>query len=82
MEESVTYQMILEKGEAKGEARGIDQGRTQEARSLLLKLGQRRFGKPSQAVLERINATAALGRLETMIERIVDAAGWDALLKD
>ncbi|HEY8749106.1 MAG TPA: hypothetical protein VIM11_14075 [Tepidisphaeraceae bacterium] len=50
MKESVTYQAIIEEGEAKGIVKGMvkgnAEGRVEEARSLVLRLGNRRFGPP------------------------------------
>ena len=52
MEESVTYQAILREGEARGEARG----KATEARRMLLLVGRTRFGEPSAAVVDTLDA--------------------------
>jgi hypothetical protein len=50
MKESVTYQEILEEGEAigfqKGDVVGLLKGKAEEARRLLLRQGSKRFGVP------------------------------------
>lgn len=75
LEDSTTYQWILEKGVAQG----VAQGRSQEARRLLLAQGRRKFGFVQQAetVLQAIDDSE---RLERMAERIFDASNWDDLL--
>lgn len=84
MKESVTYQAILEegeaKGQAKGEAKGEIKGRLQEARKLLLRVGQKRFGLPAEATCAAIEAIADLERLERLHESLQQVAGWDELL--
>ncbi|HZU39365.1 MAG TPA: hypothetical protein VFA18_25795 [Gemmataceae bacterium] len=76
LEESVTYQAILRKGEAKGEARG----RATEARRMLLVQGQARFGKPSARVVAALEALSDLDQLEELGVRLLQASSWDALL--
>lgn len=71
-ENSVTYQAILAEGETAG--------RVREARTLLLRLGTRRFGSPSTAVSTEMRNIADLARLEALIERTIDAASWEELL--
>jgi predicted transposase YdaD len=76
MKESVTYQAILEEGEAKGLAKGG----VSEAKRLLLLLGTKRFGAPdarSQAALEALDD---LARLEDLGVRLLDAESWHDLL--
>jgi hypothetical protein len=76
MEDSVTYQAIIQEGVAKGER----QGKLREARTLVLNLARRRFGPPPaeiQAALERISD---LERLENMHGRVLDVSGWEELL--
>ncbi len=92
LEDSTTYQLILKRGEARGEARGKAegeargkaegeaQGRLAEARGLIVRLGTRIFGAPMPAALAALDAVADRERLERIAERIIDAAGWDDLL--
>jgi predicted transposase YdaD len=76
MKESVTYQAIVEEGEAKGEARGKVQG---ECR-LLLRLGTKKFGEPSAAVRKAIEGITEIDQLEQLSDRLLEAATWDELM--
>jgi predicted transposase YdaD len=74
MKESSTWQAIVEEGRA--------EGAVQEARKLLMRLGEKKIGRPSartQALLERI---ADLDRLEALIERLETVDSWRALLAE
>jgi hypothetical protein len=71
-ENSVTYQAILAEGETAG--------RVREAKTLLLRLGTRRFGPPSAAISAELRSIADLPSLESLIERTIDAASWEELL--
>lgn len=75
LEDSTTYQLILNRGEARGEVRG----ETREAQAMVLRLGTKRFGPPSEAVLTAIRGITDRERLETIAEQILDAASWDDL---
>jgi predicted transposase YdaD len=70
MRESSTYQAIL------------TEGRIEEAQTILLRQGRKRFGPPDahvQATLESINNRE---RLEALSERLLDVSTWDELLAD
>ena len=71
MEESSTYQYVIEKG--------VEKGRIKELKDTLLHLGTRRFGTPAAAVatLESIDD---LERLDRMRDRLLDAPDWNDLL--
>jgi hypothetical protein len=71
MEESTTYQLILGRGEAKGEVK--------EARKLVLRLGRKRFGEPDASVQKALR-DASLDRLEEMADRLLQAETWQELL--
>lgn len=77
MEESSTYQLIIERGVVRGRA----EGRTAEVRTLLYRLGRKRFGEPSAEVRAAIDAEENVERLEAMTERVLDAANWDDVLR-
>jgi hypothetical protein len=68
MEESATYQYILE------------QGATRAVRKLLLRQGQKRFGPPSEAISAALATITDLERLERMSDRILEIASWQELL--
>jgi len=80
MKESVTYQAILEEGEARGEARGRAEGRTEGKREDLFRLGRKRFGPPSTEIAAAIEALTDPQQIEAIIDRIFDAASWQELL--
>jgi predicted transposase YdaD len=68
MRESSGYQLIL------------DEGREEEARKILLRQGQRKFGPPDPAVEATLQGITDLERLERMTDRIFDATSWPDLL--
>jgi hypothetical protein len=76
MKESVTYQAILEEGEAIGEAKG----KADEARKLLMLLGRDRFGEPSAKIVAHLGALTDLGRLEALMTRLLHAKTWEELV--
>jgi hypothetical protein len=76
MKESVTYQAILEEGEAKGEAKGKLEG----TRNLLLLQGRDRFGEPPPEVVAALAALTDVGRLEELGVRLLRTSSWQDLL--
>ena len=84
MRESVFYQSILKEGEEKGlregEAMGESKGKILEAKSLILRLGNKRFGTPNPAMVARIEAEDALSALEALSLRLLEVKNWDELL--
>ena len=72
MKESVTYQAILEEGEAIGKA--------EEARRMLLLLGREQFGEPSAKIVALLDAVTDLGRLEALVIRLLHVKTWEELL--
>ena len=72
MEESTTYQAILEEGDAKGLSKGL--------RSTILRIGTKRFGPPSAAAAAALQTTTDTARLEALADGILDATSWDELL--
>jgi hypothetical protein len=68
MHESTTYQYIL------------DEGRTDEARKILLRQGRKRFGPATAQVEAAIQALTDLDRLERLSERLLDVTSWQELL--
>jgi hypothetical protein len=72
MKQSVTYQAILEEGEAKGEAK--------EARRILLLLGRDQFGEPSANELAALDGLTNVTRLEELTVRLKHMASWRELL--
>jgi predicted transposase YdaD len=80
MEESVTYQAIVEEGLAKGLAQGLAQGKIQGFREAVLEQAQDKFGAPdaaARAALERIDD---LQRLRELIHQLTHVSSWAELL--
>ncbi len=76
MKESVTYQAILEEGEAKGKA----EGKLEEAKRFLRLQGESNFGPPSPAAVKALERLADLQRLEELGVRLLKAGSWEELL--
>nr|MDQ2731448.1 DUF4351 domain-containing protein [Armatimonadota bacterium] len=79
MEESVTYQAIMAKGWDTGRAAGNAEGKAEEARSLLMRIGGKRFGSPDAATRSTIEGIRSVEQLEVLVERILDVSGWTDL---
>ena len=80
MKESVTYQAILEEGEAIGVAKGKAEGKAEEARKMLLLQGRDRFGEPSAKIVALLDAVTELRRLEALVIRLLHVKTWEELL--
>ena len=76
MEDSTTYQFVLEKGLKQG----LSQGRSEGQKNLLLRQGTRRFGAPTPETIAALGAIADVAQLERLAERMLDAKDWDDLL--
>ena len=75
MEESSTYQYILEKGEVKGR----QEGRIEEARQMLLLIGEKRFGVPYEAPRARIESLTTREEIESLVGRLFEVENWSEL---
>jgi predicted transposase YdaD len=75
MRESTTYQAILEEGR--------EEGRIEEARRFLLRLGTKQLGPPAATTVAALEQVQDLSRFEALADRILDADihGWDDLLR-
>ena len=88
MKESATYQMILNEGMTQGISQGIvqgivqgiTQGRMEEARRMLLLVGEGKLGKPSVQTAAAIDAISSPARLEDLGTQLLAANSWDELL--
>ncbi len=76
LRESHAYHIILEEGQAIGEAKG----RIASLHDTLLRLGKKKFGKPSAKILRELNAITEETRLAQLSERILDVDSWRDLL--
>ena len=89
VEEYPGFKMFLDQGrregraqgEATGRATGEAEGRAAEARETILRLGRKKFGPPTTEQEAAVNATADLAQLEAILEKLLDVATWDELLK-
>jgi predicted transposase YdaD len=72
MRESVTYQIILEEGEALG--------RLRQARRDLLDLGTEKFGAPDALTMSTLSSLDDAERLGRMVRAILRANSWQELL--
>lgn len=80
LEESTTYQWIMEKGEARGVVKGETLGRLAEARAMVLLVGRSRFGPPPAHTQAALDGIADRERLERIAARTGDATSWDDYL--
>ncbi len=71
MKESVTYQAIIEEGEAKG--------RLDEARRLVLRAGNRRLGPVTPGAQTLVDSLVTVEQLETLHDRVMEIESWDEL---
>jgi predicted transposase YdaD len=76
MEESVTYQAILEEGEA----RGMVKGAIEALREVILTQGTDRFGPPDARVTAALNRIHDLQRLKELSRRLLSVGTWQELL--
>jgi len=59
---------------------GREEGAVLEARGLLLRLGQKRLGSPTEMVIAEINAIDEAAQLEELCDRMLDVETWQELL--
>jgi predicted transposase YdaD len=78
MKESVTYQQILEEGEARGEVRGEARGTLNS----ILRVGSKRFGEPPAPIRAALARIDDVGRLQTFLDRLLEISCWDELLNE
>lgn len=65
---------------AEGRAEGRAEARTEGARTLILRMGEKRFGAPTDQVKAALDAITDPNRLEELGVRLLDASSWDELL--
>lgn len=80
MEESTTYQYILEKGLEKGIEQGLQLGKVKEARKIIARQGTIRFGEPDDVTKARLDQIESLDRLERLSDRVITVGSWQELL--
>lgn len=74
--------LMLRRDETARAAYAINKGREEGFRTLLLRMGQRRFGEAPQPIQDRLNAVTDLEQLEFLTERLITIHGWDELFTD
>jgi hypothetical protein len=79
MKESVTYQAILEEGEARGLLKGKVEGKAEEARRMLLLFGRDQLGEPSTEVQAHLNTLVDVNQLEVLAKRLRQVSTWEEL---
>jgi predicted transposase YdaD len=68
MQESSVYQGLLQ------------EGRAEEARKIVLRLAERRFGAPDKESQTKLESMSVVEQLEQLAERIYDVSSWIELL--
>ncbi|MGO9469592.1 MAG: hypothetical protein ACLQIB_53785 [Isosphaeraceae bacterium] len=76
MKESVTFPAVLDEGRKEGR----EEGKLQEARDLLIRVGRKRLGIPSASHVKRIKRIKDRLRLEQFLVRLNDVQSWKELL--
>jgi len=72
MEESTTYQLIIERGKAAGAI--------EEARRVLVRVGSGRFGPPDRRTVRALEKITDVERLEDLIVQLAQVNSWQELL--
>jgi predicted transposase YdaD len=77
MEESVTYQALIQEGLQKGRIEGVLEG----VRKAVLRMGKNCFGRPAtRQTVAALEAITNLEELEELLDRINTVQSWDELL--
>jgi hypothetical protein len=58
----------------------LDEGRIDQAKRMVLLMGGKRFGAPSEAAKAALDAMKDLEQLERLGEQLLDATSWQQLL--
>jgi predicted transposase YdaD len=70
------------KGLEEGRSKGLEEGRAEEARRLILRLGERRFGTPTAEVVAQVTGQGDPDALEAIADRLLSVETWQELLAD
>jgi predicted transposase YdaD len=71
LQQTRVYQEAKAEGETIGEVRGLERGRTEEGKSLVLKLLTRKLGKIDHELQARVNSLK-IDRIESLGEALLD----------
>lgn len=77
MEESVTYQAIIKKGQARGETIGMAHGE----RKLLIMAATKKLGAPGESTLAALSSISDVTKLERMFVGLDSVNSWEQLLE-
>jgi chorismate mutase len=58
----------------------LDEGREEQVKKDILRLAQKRFGPADEPSKARLNGITDLERMERLLDRLLDATGWQDLL--
>ena len=78
--ERIGREIGRKEGREEGREEGERSGALREAQSLLLLLGGKRLGTPTDAIRAAVLAIADRDRIEGLFERVLDAETWQELL--
>ena len=70
-----------ERGLAQGLEEGLSQGRANEAKTLIRRLGTRRWGVIPANVAESLESITSVEQLEEMADRVIDCRGWNEFIQ-
>ncbi|MBM3994949.1 MAG: hypothetical protein FJ303_12475 [Planctomycetes bacterium] len=76
MRDSATFIAILEEGREEGR----QEGRLEELKAMILRLGRKLLGEPGGEIRAHLDSVTNVGRLELLLEGIVDVKSWRDLL--
>jgi hypothetical protein len=80
VQDSTSIQFLRDLFKSEGLKEGKAEGKAESARALVLRLGEKRFGKATPVTISTINGITDFDRLARMAERVIDGAGWPDLL--
>lgn len=82
MEESTTYQAIIQKGVDRGRREGRQEGRLVQARENIIEVGRIRLGQePPQTVVDHLNSITNLTDINCLLSLVVRMESWSELLE-
>ena len=73
------HEQGIEEGREEGREEGVKQGREDQSRALILQIGTKRLGPPSEAIVEKLRAVKSLDHLHLIADHVLDCPDWDAL---
>lgn len=80
--ESSYHKLLQEQYMKEGLEKGLEAGREEASRSLILTLGRKRLGEPTQETLIALNGLTDATRLQEMAAHLLEYESWDDLPLD